>query len=228
MAEFTGFPTETTAFLAALAANNDKAWFDAHRDDYEAYWVAPARRFVTAAGEALVDLAPGIEAQPRINGSIFRINRDTRFSADKTPYKDHLDFWFWEGERSRAVSGFYMRITPTELGIGAGAHGFDAPRLAAFRSAVVGDDSGERLRRAVAAVEGAGWPVAGEKYKRLPRGMEAVTPTQERFLRFGALWCGEDRPIPASLHNRRLVSYAMNRWRKLAPLHRWLVDELQE
>ena len=58
-------------------------------------------------------------------------------------------------------------------------------------------------------------------------GFEAVDATQERFLRYGALWCGEDVPVPASLHNRRIIAYAMNRWTKLQPLHRWLVDTLQ-
>jgi hypothetical protein len=120
-----------------------------------------------------------------------------------------------------------MRITPTQLGIGVGAHGFDKDRLAAFRAAVVDPDAGPALETAVAAVERAGWPVKGKKYKQLPRGFEAVDATQERFLRYGALWCGEDVPVPASLHNRRIIAYAMNRWTKLQPLHRWLVDTLQ-
>ena len=112
MPDFTGFPAETPRFLGDLAGNNNKAWFDANRAAYDEYWVAPAKQFVDAVGEALVDIAPRIEAQPRVNGSIFRVNRDIRFSKDKRPYKEHLDFWFWEGERKRAVSGFFMRITP--------------------------------------------------------------------------------------------------------------------
>jgi uncharacterized protein (TIGR02453 family) len=103
MTGFAGFPPATLRFLGDLAENNTKAWFDEHRADYESNWVAPAKAFVSAAGEALTDLAPRIEAQPRVNGSIFRVNRDTRFSKDKSPYKDHLDFWFWEGERRSAV-----------------------------------------------------------------------------------------------------------------------------
>ena len=55
-------------------------------------------------------------------GSIFRINRDTRFSADKRPYKDHLDFWFWHGVRATAASGLFLRLTPDDVSIGAGTH----------------------------------------------------------------------------------------------------------
>ena len=83
------------------------------------------------------------------------------------------------------------------------------------------------MTAAAAAVEKEGWKVRGNKYKQLPRGYEASSPSEERFLKYGGMWTGEDRPIPASLHNRRLVSYVMNRWTKLAPLHRWLVDTLQ-
>ena len=68
---------------------------------------------------------PGIATEARVNGSIFRINRDTRFSKDKTPYKDHLDFWFWEGQRKTALSGLFLRIAPAAVTVGAGAHGFD-------------------------------------------------------------------------------------------------------
>ena len=125
MPAFGGFPPETISFLRALRANNRRDWFDAHRADYEAYWLAPAKAFVVAAGQQLAELAPQIRAEPRVLGSILRINRDTRFSRDPSPYKDHLDVWFWEGDRRRAVSGFFARLTPEFLGVGAGCHGLD-------------------------------------------------------------------------------------------------------
>lgn len=223
---FTGFKEPTTEFLAALAKHNTKTWFDRHREDYEKHWVGPAREFVEAAGAALTELNPDVRAEPRVDGSIFRINRDVRFSPDKRPYKDHLDFWFWEGERKRAVSGYFLRVTPTHLGIGVGAHGFDKDRLAAFRAAVVDSDTGRSLVAAVDAVERAGWVVQGQTYKQLPRGFAATGDFEERMLRHSALWCGEDEPHPASMRSARLVSYAMRRWEQLDPLHRWLVDTL--
>lgn len=227
MAEFTGFPTETTTFLTKLSANNSKEWFDAHRSDYEQYWLEPARAFVVAAAERLVRLSPNIRAEPRVNGSIFRINRDIRFSKDKTPYKTTLDIWFWEGVRRKAVSGYFLRISPDELGIGVGAHGFDKDQLNAYRAAVVDPRAGAMLRETVAEIESSGWPVKGEQLKQLPRGFEARDPFEERYLRYSALWTGEDTPAPKSLRSGRLVSYAINRWAKQAPLHRWLVDTLQ-
>src|SRR5215216_5284663 len=118
------FPPDTLTFLDELRAHNDKQWFEANRSRYEAAYVAPAKAFVEAAGPHLQDIVPGIRAEPNVLGSIFRINRDTRFSPDKRPYKDHLDLWFWEGERKSAVSGLFLRVSPDGVVIGAGAHAF--------------------------------------------------------------------------------------------------------
>src|SRR4051794_35793263 len=135
---FAGFPREGLEFLAGLAEDNSRAYFDAHRDVYEEALLAPAKAFVVALGEELhTRVAPGLRAEPRVNGSILRINRDTRFTNDKRPYKEHLDFWFWEGDGpSRAYPGLFMRLRPAAVGLGAGVHRFQTSALAADRSAL--------------------------------------------------------------------------------------------
>ena len=224
---FTGFPKETITFLSSLSKNNNKAWFDGHRDDYEAYYLEPAKAFVETAGEALRQFNPNIEAQPRVNGSIWRINRDVRFSADKSPYKDHLDISFWEGDRKAAASGYYFRITPTGIGFGAGAHGFDKERLAAYREAVVDTRKRNKLLAAAELTKKAGYPIIGSHYKRLPRGFEGAPAAAHDLLRYNAMYIGADQPHPPSLHTRGFIRWAVGRWQKLDPLHRWLVDTLQ-
>jgi len=224
---FEGFAGSTLSFLAELGRNNTKVWFDAHRADYEACYLAPAVSFVEAAAPFLQRLAPGMQAEPRINGSIFRINRDPRFSPDKRPYKDHLDLWFWEGERKGAVSGLFFRLTAERLILGAGAHMFDKARLDAFRKAIVDPESGGALRRAIEAVEREGRTVNGEHYRKPPPGYVAESKEAERLLRFNALWSGEEMPHPSELGSPRLVDFCVARWRTVLPLHRWLVDTIQ-
>jgi uncharacterized protein (TIGR02453 family) len=92
---FSGFPKATITFLSGLSETNTKEWFEGNRDVYEAGYVEPARRFVESMGPRLKQVSPGVKYEPKINGSISRINRDVRFSKDKRPYKDHLDIWFW-------------------------------------------------------------------------------------------------------------------------------------
>jgi uncharacterized protein (TIGR02453 family) len=226
MTAFDGFPPETIRFLGELRANNRKDWFDAHRSDYEACWVAPAKAFVVAAGQQLTELAPGIRAEPRVLGSILRINRDTRFSRDPSPYKDHLDFWFWEGERRRAVSGFFARLTPEFLGVGAGCHGFDAERLPVFRQAVADPGSGAELAGIAQRLEAAGYQLAGATLKRPPAGWADGGPA-ERFLLHKALFVHHDEPADERVQTAAVLSTCMRHWSALAPLHRWLTDNIQ-
>ena len=81
----------------SLEKNNTRQWFEKHKADYETYVKNPSIDFVTAMGEVLTKIAPGIHAIPKVNQSLFRINRDTRFATDKSPYKTNLGILFWEG-----------------------------------------------------------------------------------------------------------------------------------
>ena len=150
MADFSGFPKEMIKFFGKLEKNNNKEWFDRHREDYETYVKGPSIGFVIAMGEKLRSLSPGIKAIPKVNQSLFRINRDTRFSHDKRPYKTNTGIWFWEGERKRMeCSGFYFHYGDEKLMLGAGIHMFSNELLKLYRAAVVDKEHGPKLRTAV-------------------------------------------------------------------------------
>jgi uncharacterized protein (TIGR02453 family) len=217
------FPPATLAFLRDLRDNNTRAWFDEHRADYQAAYAEPAKELVEAVAPLLQELVPGIHAEPRVLGSIFRINRDTRFSKDKRPYKDHLDFWFWEGERRAATPGFFLRVAPSELVLGAGAHGLQRDALERFRAAVADPRSGGELARVAAELEEAGVEPQGERYKRSPPGYPTDGPAA-RFLLHDALYAHASEPAAVALDAARLIPTCDAHWTRLAPLHRWLVD----
>lgn len=226
MSAFEGFPPTTLTFLAGLRANNTKAWFDAHRAEYEAGYVEPAKAFVVACGDALREFAPGVQAEPRVLGSIFRINRDTRFSTDKTPYKDHLDLWFWEGERKSAASGFFFRVTPDVVVVGAGCHGFDPARLDRFRSAVADAESGRTLAEAVRSLRDDGFAVGGTALRRPPAGY-AASAGAEPLLLHKALYAHREEPVDDRLHDGRILDGCVEQWRRMAPLHEWLATHVE-
>src|SRR6266516_3018205 len=111
MSSFTGFDPAAFAFLHDLADHNERPWFHANQAEYRRLLLEPARDLVRGLGEGLAAVAPGLHADPRVNGSILRIARDTRFSADKLPYRTHLDLWLWEGDGpSRQSAGYFMRL----------------------------------------------------------------------------------------------------------------------
>jgi uncharacterized protein (TIGR02453 family) len=220
------FSRDTLDFLAELREHNDKAWVDANRERYQRSYVEAGKAFVQAVEPVLQRIAPGIVAEPKVLGSIFRINRDTRFSADKRPYKDHLDFWFWHGERRDAVSGLMVRVTADYVGAGAGAHGFDKQQLATYRAALSRPDVAAELADAVAGVERAGYVVRGETYARVPKGSPDDRAVQ-RLLRHSGLFAHQDEPAAVALDGDRLLPALERHWRVMAPLHRWLVTHVQ-
>jgi uncharacterized protein (TIGR02453 family) len=221
---FAGFPREGFDFLRDLAANNNKSWFEANRRGYDEGLLGPARVFVVAMGMALADFAPGIHAEPRVSGSIFRIHRDIRFSRDKRPYKTHFDMWFWQGSRhSRDCPGYFLRLEPDRLTVGAGRYRFDKEPLQAYRRALADDARGAGLERALDEVRAAGGEVGGEHYKRVPRGFDADHPRAD-LLRHNALhaWIGES--LPPEAHSAEFVDFCAERCRKLEPVQRWILE----
>jgi uncharacterized protein (TIGR02453 family) len=221
---FAGFPREGLEFLEGLAKDNTREYFDIHRDTYQSALLQPAKDFVVALGEELqARVAPGIRAEPRINGSILRINRDTRFSADKRPYKEHVDFWFWEGDApSRERPGLFMRLRPATVTLGAGMHRFEPPALAAYRAAVADESAGRALESALSDATGLrGVSVGGRQYKRVPREFGADHPRAD-LLRHGALYVSGDWKLPRSVSGPAFVGWAAERLERVAPVERWL------
>ncbi|MEL6518530.1 MAG: DUF2461 family protein [Pseudomonadota bacterium] len=86
LAATAGLTPETFAYLRDLAANNDRVWFEDNRDRYNVHRMTPAKSVVAALGQVVEGFRPQLRAELAIKKSIRRINRDTRFSKDKTPY----------------------------------------------------------------------------------------------------------------------------------------------
>lgn len=222
MADFQGFPRETLTFLGGLALHNDRDWFEAHRADYEAHYLAPARAFVVTMGEALKALAPEVRAAPKVNGAIRRINRDTRFSADKTPYKTHMDLMFMDTPGPKQPgSGFMMRIFPDRLMLGVGIYSFDKALQGRYRARVL--THGDSLAAARAAAVAAGYSLAEPELKRVPRGFDAEHP-RAGLLKHKSMHAGLDGDIPEAFHSADYVEFCMGHFRALKPMHDWLSE----
>jgi len=120
------FSTATLTFLRSLKRHNNRPWFEAHRAEYEAAVKQPMHALIEEMDVRLARLAPEIVGDPK--RSMFRIYRDIRFSADKSPYKTHASCWFYHRDGSRAVgreaagggAGFYFQIAPGDSFLGGG------------------------------------------------------------------------------------------------------------
>lgn len=173
---FTGFRPEALDFLIALGLNNDRAWFQPRKAEYEALLKRPLEAFCVALGEEFARRGIPMRADER---SPFRIYRDVRFSKDKSPYKTNLGASFpWTGGGGGV--GGYLHMAPGESFTGGGMYHPSPARLAAWRRAVVSD------RQAVhAALEDRAFAKAyGRVYgdavlKRAPAGFDPADPDIE-------------------------------------------------
>ena len=226
--EFQGFSPQTVDFYVELIRNNDRTWFESNKSRFEKHVLAPARAFVVDMGQRLQDIAPEIHADPRVNKSLFRIQRDIRFSRDKSPYKTHLGIWMWEGEGPRMEhSGFYFHLEPPNLMLGAGMREFPKPVLEAYRSAVVDRKWGTALTDAIeTATSKAFYTIGGRHYKRVPRGFEPNHPNAELLLHKG-LTVRTESPIPPEFYSRKLLDYCFAGFTEMKPVHQWLVRLLE-
>jgi uncharacterized protein (TIGR02453 family) len=225
---FEGFPRECIDFFRELARNNTTTWFDEHKSEYEKYVIKPARLFITDMGDRLHAIVPDINADPRVNRSIFRIYRDTRFSGDKTPYKTHLGIWFWEGAAPRMeCSGFYFHLEPERIMLGSGMYRFPENKLDKFRNYVLTNKHGDELSRIVSEITAIGRAsLGGVHYKRIPRGYDSSHPNAS-FLLHDGLWAGMESAIPEELFSSALLDYCLERFIHTLPIHRWLVEFLE-
>src|ERR1700745_1144255 len=108
------FNQKALDFLRQLKRNNRREWFEARREVYENELKAPMLALIEQVTHGMMDYAPA-HVRPA-QKSMLRIYRDTRFSADKTPYKTHLAAWWArEGAAKTSGSGYYLHISPTEL-----------------------------------------------------------------------------------------------------------------
>ena len=108
MDKFEGFPAAGFEWFRKLAKNNNRTWFEKHKQEYVDNLQAPALAMVVELGERLKSVVPSISYDARPNGgSMMRIYRDIRFSKDKTPYKTHIGINWWEGS-GKGGTGFHF------------------------------------------------------------------------------------------------------------------------
>ncbi len=177
---------------------------------------------VVAMGARVARFAPEVNADPRVNRSLFRVQRDVRFTKDQRPYKEHLGIWMWDGAGARMESaGFYFHLEPPTLMLAAGMRGFTPPVLTAFRDSVVHEKHGPALEKAIAAVTRAGFAVGGDLRKRVPQGYDRTHPRAPLLL-YDGMFARHEQAIPAALHSAALLDLCEKTWRAMLPLEQWL------
>jgi uncharacterized protein (TIGR02453 family) len=220
------FSKRSLTFFRQLARNNDKSWFEAHRDEYENEVRAPMRELIEELEVHFAEFAPEIGGDPK--RSMFRINRDIRFSKDKSPYKTHAAAWFHHRNAARSVgseadagsAGYYFHLEPGGKSmIGAGLWMPPRPQLNKLRSAIADDSAGfdQMVRSIPSRFDGLD---DESTLKRMPRGYAEDHPAA-KWLRYQSFTSGRTL-TDAQATSSALVTLLATEFKALLPLVRWL------
>jgi uncharacterized protein (TIGR02453 family) len=174
------FTHKTLSFLRALTRNNDREWFRAHAAEYESHVKRPMIAAIERIGDEFRVMAPELMADPK--KSLYRMWRDTRFSADKRPLKTNVAAVFPHRLGTRHSSaGLYFEIAPKWVFAGGGIYMPERGDLVKIRQRIANEPqvfarlARERRLHAIGGVQ-------GERLSRVPRGFPADHPAAD-FLR---------------------------------------------
>lgn len=225
MTGFRGFPADFFGFFEDLSAHNSRPWFNDNKARYYAAVVSPISEFIVCMTPRLHEISPHYLADPRpYGGSMFRIHRDTRFSADKMPYKTHAGVQFrHERGRDAHAPGFYVHLAADGLFFGGGIWLPPAPQLARIRDFIVDNPrTWSRVADAEPVRQAGG--IQGDTLKRPPRGFDANHPHIEDLKR-KSFYLMNEAPAADALQPR-FIDQVSEAFRRAAPLNRFVCDAL--
>jgi uncharacterized protein (TIGR02453 family) len=213
------FSAKTLAFLRALARHNDRDWFRLHKPEYESHVRGPMVDLLARLAVDLREFAPELIADPRV--SLYRIYRDTRFSADKSPLKTHVAAHFPSKDLSRGRgAALYFDVSPKRVRIGGGLYMPSPSDLRLIREHISSHHQrlhrlviGKPFREAVGALTGA-------TLANAPKGYAVTHPAIE-YLRFKQFFASRELE-PGIATSDRFYPELLQTFRAVAPLVRFL------
>jgi uncharacterized protein (TIGR02453 family) len=197
---FNGFPRDAFTFFAGLARNNNRDWFQAHRELYEQACREPMKQLIAALGSD-----PG-------RTKITRINRDMRFARGQAPYRTHI---------AAGVGERYLSLSAEGLYIGAGMYKPEGPTLERLRNAIAADASGRALQKTVTLLRRKGYRIdTHDRVASVPRGYGGDHPRAD-LLRMKDIHAGKTLPAKA-LVTGTAVARIKRAMADVKPLVDWL------
>lgn len=213
-------------FLKKLDANNNRDWFDRHKQEYEDTVRSPALDFIDAMVEDIESLSPHFLAVPKkVGGSLMRVYRDVRFGKDKRPFKTNVGIQFrhFQGKDVHAP-GFYVHLEPKECFLGVGIWHPDAPALGNIRTAIA-ENSAAWLKASRDKKFAKAYELAGDSLVNAPRGYAKDHPLLADLKRKDFIAIMEFNSKLAT--TARFQPEVVNSFRTAVPLMKFLCKALE-
>lgn len=227
-AGFTGFPRGGARFFHELALEQSREWFHDHKPEYERLWQTPMQALLEAVHAGLVRAyKPKLALAPP---KLFRIQRDVRFSKDKSPYKTNIAGVLMmeapsTGTPMSTPAALYMHFGMEQVAA-AGTYALDGPALARYRAAVDDPKKGAALQKIVDGLAADGLTLGAQQtLAKMPRGFAPDHPRAE-LLRLKGLMV-RFPPIPAKTQaSAALVDHLVEAGTRAKPLLQWLMTHV--
>ncbi|WP_271782402.1 DUF2461 domain-containing protein [Aquimarina algiphila] len=218
------FTEDFVAFFKDLAKNNHKDWFHENKKRYEASIKKPFEVFVGKLIEEIQQYDTNIVIQPK--DCMLRINRDIRFSKDKSPYNLHYTaFISREGRKDKSIPGIFLRFSPEMIGIMGGCFGPSKEQLHKIRTTINKDATTFRSLLEHADFVQKFGEIRGETMKRIPKEWQEACKKEPLIANKQFYFVGEEASGLISSEN--LLEEVMEYWHTMRPVNEYLLKAIQ-
>ncbi|HDL19337.1 MAG TPA: DUF2461 domain-containing protein [Bacteroidetes bacterium] len=214
---FTGFTPETIRFFRRIKKNNNKPWFEENRPVYEEHVLKPLRNLVEDLGQFMKMLDAQFDVRPQINRTIAKIYRDTRFSRDKTLFRDHL--WIVFRRHQTSLAGelcFYFEIRIDSFSYGMGFYAAPREVMIDFKNRILANPQ-KFLRIVQNPVLTETFSLDGEFYTRSP--VKEYPPELENWMKFKSFYWGHKESNKPLAFSNKLIEVLKEGFLILYPLY---------
>lgn len=217
------FTQDFLEFFKELAANNHKEWFDENRKRYEQSVKKPFDKFVADLIVETQKLDPSIKIAAK--DAIFRINRDIRFSKDKTLYKlDRSAIISEGGRKDHSIPGFYISLGPEHTSMGGGAYFLKTDQLASVRQHIANNIKTFQKLLNDKDFEKTYGNIQGEENKRLPKELQEAAEKEPLLYKKQFFYMKRDKP--ELILRDDFMDYTLQHFKRAQPVQDFLKDAL--
>ncbi|MDR3205444.1 MAG: TIGR02453 family protein [Deltaproteobacteria bacterium] len=219
------FTQKSLKILSLLGQQNDRLWYREHKNEIEDLLLAPAKNLVVSVGAILRQSCPDLVIMPKVDGSIYRLYRDTRFCKDKNPYKDHLGLIWWQNfpEGKMESPCFYFHLTPNGWIWSVGLYRFPPAVLEAFRQTLLAPKEAKVFLDIVDKLKKLDLCFNPPELKRPPSGLKPLEAVNEWLRRKGLYTWSQELSLEKELFGPEAALYLTKRFNLALPLFQWLV-----
>lgn len=214
---FSGFPEETIRFFLDIRFHNDTSFMHEHQEEYRTFVRQPFYDFINELAPTMLEIAPDIEVRP--DRCLARIHRDTRFSKDKSPYRDHLWLLFRRsGEQRDHAVMYWFELSPDSMEWGLGFWGQNRPAMDALRNRMLRKPQEVRRALKTSGIPDDTLVIAGDSYQRM-KPPEELAPQLRPLYPLKTLYIQRLNPPLSLCYQSRLADIVKQDFVRLKPMY---------